>query len=108
VLHGIKVEQRIAKITPTKVGQFVTLWKRNERGITEPLTVHDDFDVVIIIARKERQIGQFIFPKSVLAEQGIITRDGKERKRGFRVYPPWDVAPNKQAAQSQGCQGAFF
>ncbi len=29
-LNGLKIEHRVAKITPTKVGQFVTIWKRNE------------------------------------------------------------------------------
>ncbi len=27
---------RKAKITPKKVGQFVTLWQRNSKNITEP------------------------------------------------------------------------
>ena len=36
VLNGKTIQQRISKITPTKTGQFVTIWKRNENGITEP------------------------------------------------------------------------
>ena len=31
-INGFKIRFRVAKITPTKVGQFVTLWKRIEKG----------------------------------------------------------------------------
>ena len=72
-LNGKRVQQRISKITPTKTGQFVTIWKRNKDGITEPFDTSDDFDFVIITARNENNFGQFIFPKSVLAYKGIIT-----------------------------------
>ena len=34
-LNGLKIIHRISKITPTKIGQFLTIWKRNGNGITE-------------------------------------------------------------------------
>ena len=107
-LNGKRVQQRISKITPTKTGQFVTIWKRNKDGITEPFDTSDDFDFVIITARNENNFGQFIFPKSVLADKGIITRKGKEGKRGIRVYPPWDKTTNKQAEKTQTWQTKYF
>lgn len=107
-LNGKVIEQRVSKITPTKTGQFVTIWKRNKNGITEPFDIEDNFDFVIITARNEENFGQFIFPKLVLADKGIITCDGKEGKRGIRVYPPWVITTNKQAEKTQNWQMKFF
>lgn len=53
-------------------------------------------------------MGQFVFPKSVLADKGIITRKGKEGKRGIRVYSPWDIVTNKQAEKTQTWQTKYF
>lgn len=47
-LNKQKVKFRMAKITPTKTGQFVTIWKRNENGITEPHNVDDEFEFYLI------------------------------------------------------------
>ena len=107
-LNGKKIEQRISKITPTKTGQFVTIWKRNKEGITEPFDISDDFDFIIITSKSGDNFGQFIFPKSVLADKGIITRNGKIGKRGIRVYPPWVIVTNKQAVKTQSWQTKYF
>jgi hypothetical protein len=107
-LNGKAIQQRIAKIIPTKTGQFVTIWKRNNNGITEPFDDSDSFDFVIITARNEDNFGQFIFPKLVLADNGIITRNGKIGKRGIRIYPPWDITTNKQAIKTQIWQTNYF
>ena len=108
MLNGKIIEQRISKITPTKTGQFVTIWKRNKEGITEPFNNSDNFDIVIITVRKDDNFGQFIFPKSVLADNGIITTNEKVGKRGIRVYPPWEIATNKQASKTQSWQTNYF
>lgn len=107
-LNGKLIQYRASKMTPTKIGQFVAIWKRNQAGITAPYDVSDDLDFMIITARSGDNFGQFIFPKSVLADKGIITCHGKEGKRGIRVYPPWDVATNKQAIKTQGWQLNYF
>lgn len=107
-LDGQKIEHRISKITPTKAGQFVTIWKRNKNGITEPFDILDDIDYVVIISKSGNNIGQFIFPKSVLAHKGIISQNGKNGKRGIRVYPPWDTVTNKQAEKTQSWQTKYF
>lgn len=99
---------RVAKITPTKVGQFVTIWKRNENGITEPFNVSDNFNSYIIVTRTEKNFGLFIFPKAVLREQKVISDGISEGKRGTRVYPPWDITTNKQAQQTQRWQTNYF
>lgn len=107
-LDGQKIEHRVSKITPTKTGQFITIWKRNKNGLTEPYDFLDDIDFLAITSRSGDNFGQFIFPKFVLAEHGIITKNGKEGKRGIRVYPPWDIATNKQAIKTQGWQTTYF
>ena len=107
-LNKRKVIFRNAKITPTKIGQFVTLWKRNERGLTQPYELSDDLDLVIINTEFENRTGQFIFPKSVLLNQGIISGSLKQGKRGIRVYPCWDTTNNKQAEKTQKWQLEYF
>jgi hypothetical protein len=99
---------REAKITPTKTGQFVTLWKRNASGTIEPFDFLDSIDFVIISVRKENNFGQFIFPKAVLLEKGIFSTSDKEGKRATRVYPPWDITNSKQAQKTQQWQLNYF
>lgn len=102
------VSYREAKITPTKTGQFVTLWKRNISGIIEPFDFSDAIDFVIISIRKEKNFGQFIFPKEVLLKKGIFSTETKEGKRATRVYAPWDIANSKQAQKTQLWQLDYF
>lgn len=103
-----KVCYREAKITPTKTGQFVTLWKRNIYGTIEPFDFSDIIDFVIISVRKENKFGQFIFPKAVLLAKGIFSTATKEGKRATRVYPPWDLTTSKQAQKTQQWQSEYF
>ena len=107
-LDDLNIKYRVAKITPTKTGQFVTLWKRNKQGIIEPFEVNDKIDFFIISTRKDNHFGQFIFPKAVLYEKGVISDERKEGKRAIRVYPPWDDANSKQAQKTQEWQLKYF
>lgn len=107
-LDGHKFEHRVSKITPTKTGQFVTIWKRNKNGITEPFDILDEIDFIAITSKTRDNIGQFIFPKSVLADKGIISQKGKAGKRGIRVYPSWETVTNKQAEKTQSWQTNYF
>lgn len=106
-LGNLKIVFRNAKTTPTKVGQFVTLWKRNGGGPIQPYDAADEIDLVIVNTKSENRLGQFIFPKSVLIQQGIISND-KEGKRAIRVYPPWSKTENKQAQRTQKWQLDYF
>lgn len=107
-LNGQKVQFRTAKITPTKTGQFVTIWRRNERGITEPFDIADEFDWYIIATRQNENFGLFIFPKTILYENKILSDRIRDGKRGIRVYPTWDLATNKQAQKTQLWQTKYF
>ncbi|MGJ4789471.1 MepB family protein [Leptospira koniambonensis] len=106
-LNKKQVIFRLAKITPKKTGMFVTLWKRNRNQITIPFHKDDNVDLVIVEVRKSDRIGYFVFNKEILIEKGIIT-SSKEGKRGFRIYPLWELPSNKQAIASQTWQSHYF
>jgi hypothetical protein len=103
-----QIKFRSAKITPTKTGQFVTLWKRNINGIIEPFDYKDEIDFVIVSVQKEDLLGQFIFPKEILLKKGVFTSETKEGIRATRVYPPWDETTSKQAQKTQQWQLDYF
>ncbi|MGH2665981.1 MepB family protein [Flavobacterium sp.] len=107
-LNGKKVLFRSAKITPTKTGLFVTIWKREGKGPIAPFEDADPIDLFVISTKKEGRLGHFVFPKEVLAKKGIVTTGLKEGKRGIRVYPPWDTDLNKQAQKTQQWQLDYF
>ena len=102
------VISRKAKVTPKKIGQFVTLWKRDEDGVTCPLSINEDFSLVIINVVREGLCGQFIFPKDILEEKKIISSKRSTGKRGFRLYAPWDEPESKQAMTSKKWQVKYF
>jgi hypothetical protein len=107
-LNGLSVLYREAKTTPTKAGQFVTLWKRNKNKIIEPFESTDKIDLVIINTHKEDNAGQFIFTKQALLNNKVFTHESKEGKRAIRVYPPWEKELNKQAQKTQQWQLEYF
>ena len=99
---------REAKATPKKTGQFVSIWKRKEEAITAPHHINDEFETLIIECKDENKSGRFIFPKSILAEKGIVSTPERKGKRGIRVYPPWDKPKSKQGLKTQAWQIKFF
>ncbi|WP_326984052.1 MepB family protein [Chryseobacterium sp. MYb264] len=108
-LNQFNIKFRKAKVTHKKIGQFVTLWKRNpDTKETEPFHYNDDFDFYIIYTEHENNQGLFLFSKKVLIQHHILTIESKEGKRGFRVYPKWDIAENKQAIKTQNWQVQSF
>ena len=104
---GMNIKFREAKTTPGKIGKFVTLWKRNASGETEPFNVEDNYNFYIITAENENQSGFFCFPKSVLTEKQLLTVGNKTGKRDFRVYTDWDI-PENQAIKTRQWQSDFF
>jgi hypothetical protein len=102
------VRFRVGKQTPTKVGLFVSVWRRAEDGSTEPFAAEGGADLLVITARTGPRFGQFVFPTSALVEHGIVSVAGRGGKRGFRVYPPWSPTANTQARRSQKWQCDYF
>ncbi len=107
-IQSTLIHFRSGKITPTKIGQFVTFWKRNVNGITQPYDLKDSFDNLIVYVKTSTHRGFFNFPKKSLLEHGILTSVVAEGKRGFRVYPAWDKADNVQAKKTQSWQLKYF
>lgn len=107
-LNNYRVQFRIAKITPMKIGQFVTLWKRIGKGPILPYDISDPVDLFIISVRDFQRFGQFVFSKEVLREKGIVSIKSKSGKLGIRVYPSWGIPNNKQAEKTQSWQIKYF
>ncbi|MEU5186676.1 MepB family protein [Streptomyces klenkii] len=107
-LDGLSVRFRVAKTTPTKVGQFVTVWKRSPGGPIQPFDVTDPVDLFVISSRDHHHFGQFVFPIDALRRHGVVSVDGSGGKRAFRVYPPWVTTTNRQAGRSQEWQLRYF
>jgi hypothetical protein len=107
-LNGLKIVFRSAKITPTKTGQFVTLWKRLGNGPIMPFESTAAIDFVVVNVRTANNYGQFVFPKSALIRHGVFTTACKDGKRAIRVYPLWDKTENAQAKKTQKWQSEYF
>ncbi len=107
-LNNHHIKFRKAKITPRKIGQFVSLWRRNSQGKTEAFADDEDYNFYIIMTKSDDNIGFFLFPKIILAEHHILSSLGKDGKRGFRVYPELDFPNNQQAVKTKSWQQTFF
>ncbi|MFD8531220.1 MepB family protein [Streptosporangium canum] len=107
-LDGLSIRFRAAKTTPTKAGQFVTVWKRSPAGPIQPFDATDPVDLFIISTRNHHHFGQFVFPMDALREHGVVSANGSGGKRAFRVYPPWVITTNRQAGSAQAWQVDFF
>ena len=107
-LDELKVISRDAKITPTKIGQFITVWKRIDDGPIQPFDATDKINFVVVNVSDGNHFGQFVFPKQVLIDHGVFSNDSKEGKRAIRVYPPWVSPLSKQAIKTQEWQSDYF
>ncbi|MFF2082505.1 MepB family protein [Nocardia sp. NPDC058176] len=108
VLDGLVVRFRTAKTTPTKLGQFVTVWIRSAAGPIRPFDLADPIDLVVVGTRDPDRFGQFVFPLGALRRHAVVSVDGVGGKRAFRVYPPWVSTDNRQAAAAQAWQLGYF
>jgi hypothetical protein len=108
-LEGRTVVFRVAKTTPTKIGQFVTVWKRHTPSDEiAPLDSGDGIDVVVVSVADATHRGQFVFNQQTLLKFGVISRDGLGGKRAIRVYPPWTNPVAKDAIKTQNWQLRCF
>ncbi|MER5872247.1 MepB family protein [Streptomyces sp. NPDC002044] len=107
-VDGLAVRFRAARSTPRKAGQFVTVWQRSQDGPIRPFADTDAVDLFVISTRENGHAGQFVFPEDALRREGVVSVGGAGGKRGFRVYPPWVTAGNRQAARAQAWQVAYF
>lgn len=109
LINGCHVVYRIAKTTPTKIGQFVTLWKRSAPlNKIAPIDTQDSVDFIVINVSDKINSGQFIFNKNLLVSKGIMSSHGKGGKRAIRVYPPWAKPVANDAIKTQQWQVPYF
>ena len=108
-LAGRVVLFRVAKTTPTKIGQFVTLWKRPRPGAEiAPLDSDDGVDFVVVAVTDGVRSGLFVFNQAALLAHGVMSRGGQGGKRALRVYPPWSTPVAKDAIKAAQWQMPFF
>jgi hypothetical protein len=108
MLGNSKVKFRIGKITPKKMGCFTTFYKRIDSGSIAPYDAADDVDFFVVSVSEAEKLGYFVFPKKALILNNILSKQGQEGKRAFRLYPLWDTPLNKQALISQKWQSDYF
>ncbi|MBX9838135.1 MepB family protein [Silvanigrella sp.] len=100
---------RVAKTTPTKIGQFVTFWKRPSlEAEIAPYDLEDHFKFIMVFVFNDKNSGIFLFDKSILSKKGVISIHNKGGKRAIRVYPPWCNPDSKQAIYSQKWQCEYY
>ncbi len=108
-LSSKTVRFRVAKTTPTKVGQFVAFWEKDSNHNNQPYVYEEAPDLLIITTFKsEHEFGQFVFPKDVLLHKGILGSTSTTGKMAMRVYPIWDFPNSKQAVKTQKWQLPYF
>ena len=99
---------RLAKRTPKKSGYFVAFWKKSTTGKNQAYQYDSSPDKLIISIIDGERKGQFIFPKEILLEKGILRSPTTKGKMGIRVYPSWETSLNKTALNTQNWQQPYF
>lgn len=107
-LNGQQVVFRVAKTTPIKLGQFVTLWKRPAGGAPAALDSTDGIAFVVVCVSDAEHHGQFVFDQKTLITHGVMSVNGTGGKCAMRVYPPWVKPVAKQAIKTQQWQVRCF
>lgn len=78
----------------------MTLWKREGKGPILPHDIEDPIDLFVIGVRSSNNFGQFVFPKAILRERGIVSQETRGGKRAMRIYAPWDFPVSLQAKKT--------
>lgn len=109
-LGALSVRFRVAKITPTKTGQFVAMWEKNTDSKNQAFSYADAPDLLVIntFHPVSGELGQFVFPKDLLKMHGVLATDNAPGKMAIRVYPAWNTVTNKQAVATQTWQLPYF
>jgi hypothetical protein len=99
---------RTARVTATKPGAFVAVWKRSEGGETRPFRMDESLTGLLVFVVERNRFGVFRFTAAQLVSLGYVTSELHAGKRGFRVYPAWCSGLNSQATRTQRAQAAAF
>lgn len=109
-VNGHRAVFRVARTTPIKVGQFVTLWQRTAQGSgpIRPFDSSDGIALFVVSVRGDAGFGQFVFPQRALIAHGVVSQDFIGGKRALRVYPPWSEPTSRMAQATQRWQREHF
>ncbi|ARB37287.1 hypothetical protein JS609_02000 [Bacillus subtilis] len=108
-LNSKSVRFRVAKITPNKIGQFVSFWEKDGDGKNQAFSYEKATDLLVINTfTRNNNFGQFVFPKEVLVKQNILKTSDTKGKMAIRVYPRWENPTSKQAIKTQNWQLEYF
>lgn len=108
-LSSKTIRFRVAKITPTKIGQFVAFWEKDSNNKNRPFSSEEAPDLLVVTTFKNnKEFGQFVFPKEILVEKNVLRSPSTTGKMAIRVYPIWDTPTSKQAINTQKWQLPYF
>ncbi|WP_020059755.1 MepB family protein [Bacillus sp. 123MFChir2] len=108
-LNSKTIRFRVAKITPTKIGQFVAFWEKDGDNKNQAFSYEKATDLLVINTfTRNNNFGQFVFPKEVLVKQNILKTATTKGKMAIRVYPSWENPTSKQAIETQKWQLEYF
>lgn len=108
-LNSKSIRFRVAKITHTKIGQFVAFWEKDKHDKNQPFSYAKATDLLVINTfTSDNHWGQFVFPKEVLLKQNILKTATTKGKMAIRVYPKWEKPTSKQAIDTQKWQLDYF
>ncbi|MGG2016442.1 MepB family protein [Bacillus sp. S10(2024)] len=107
-LNNKTIRFRVSKITPNKIGQFVSFWEKNENMQNQAFSYDSSPDLLVITCIDDNKLGQFIFPKEILLKERILKTPSQKGKMAMRIYPIWDNPVNTQARKSQMWQLQYF
>lgn len=108
-LNSKSIRFRVAKITPTKIGQFVAFWEKDGDNKNQAFSYEKATDLLVINTfTRNNNFGQFVFPKEVLLKQNILKTATTKGKMAIRVYPRWENPTSKLAIETQKWQLEYF
>ncbi|MCT1902314.1 MepB family protein [Oceanobacillus sojae] len=107
-INDIKYRSRLAKQTPKKDGYFVVFWEKDINQRNQAYAYSESPDKIMISVIDKNLKGQFIFPKSLLLEKGILRTVDNKGKMAIRVYPSWERLLNNSAKKTQAWQTLYF
>ena len=109
VLSSKTIRFRVAKTTPTKLGQFVAFWEKDKNNKNQAFNYNQAPELLVINCwGSNEEFGQFIFPKANLLKHQILRSDTSKGKMGMRIYPAWSFPESKEALKTQAWQSEYF
>lgn len=107
-LNNKTIRFRKSKITPNKIGQFVSFWEKGDNMQNQAFSYNAAPDLLVITCIDDNKLGQFIFPKEILLKEKILRTENQKGKMAMRIYPIWDTPVSNQAKKSQLWQIQYF